>query len=317
MRNLCFVICLRINAENMNKKGFFVKNKSKPKERNAYKMKKLFSIFAALLAVAAMSSTAAQNLLLATDEVKTEIGDSAYIVDIVENYQGKQFGSWSSIGKQVFSVDTETKKFGEQSLKISNPSIGHSAINLMLPKTLEPGKKYTFQAWVKTQKVLSPEWGASIAVEYYTLDDKGAQSVMQGDFGASERITGTKDWTKLSLTFTVPTQANEGGIIALQLWNSTGTAWFDGLAVVEGENAVDDSLLGGATESTPTKAATPTKAPTKAPTVTKTATPTETNPDTGESPTQMTWYIILAIISLAVIVWLVWYFASRANRDKY
>ena len=168
--------------------------------------------------------------------------------------------------------DTETVKFGAKSIRIKlvDKAKPHMCATVYFAsELLEPNKTYTFQAYAKTSKVLGTE---GVALEATARDYNHGQIDGWQNIG-SEYLTGTKDWTLISTTFTVP-ESNVGYIFGLsvKIWACmAGTAWFDGLALVEGDKALDYTSLapivvaGKTEEPTPAPTAEPTAAPTQAP----------------------------------------------------
>ena len=159
-------------------------------------------------------------------------------------------GSWIADGEKIdggwfpsdyMDFDTENVKFGTKSirLKIVDKTKQHECAQVWFnSELLKPNTTYTFQAYVKTQKVLGTE-GAAVSVEaknYNHTPVAGFTDVR------SELVTGTKDWTLISVSFTTP-ETTEGYLVdcAVILWACmAGTAWFDGLALVEGDAPVAD-----------------------------------------------------------------------------
>ncbi len=221
-------------------------------------MKKALSLILALAMLLTMtvgfgSSAEVKNLLPIDEENTNVIHQSAYMGSY-GNGEGKialpAIGSWINGGEQIeggwfpteyMNFDTETVKFGTKSimLKLVDKAKPHMCATVYFAsELLEPNKTYTFQAYVKTSKVLGTE---GVALEVSALDyEHGAVPGWQNV--GSEYLTGTKDWTLISTTFTVP-ESNVGYIFGLsvKIWACmAGTAWFDGLALVEGDAPVAD-----------------------------------------------------------------------------
>ena len=235
-------------------------------------------------------------------------------------------GEWVNNG--MISIDTETVKFGEKSVKLAPNKNGTCLVaKYVVPASnFEAGKTYTFQCYVKTQKILATSSGVGIAVEAFT--DTHGDAGFDSSTLNSEVITGTKDWMLQSVTFTMPeaTAANGEPIIMsfnMMAWTAmAGTAWFDGAALVEGDKALDFESLeqpapiekpaeptaAPTAEPTPepteapaepTEApAEPTVAPTKAPEPTKA--PVVENPDSGDFATVA--FVALAIAAAGVLL---------------
>lgn len=88
--------------------------------------------------------------------------------------------------------------------------------------SLTKGKTYTLSGYVKTSSVSSASnKGALVFVKY--KDESGNDVEVK-----SEYVNGSKDWTRLDVTFTLPVNSTSGLIDAsLGLENETGTAYFD------------------------------------------------------------------------------------------
>jgi len=267
-------------------------------------MKKVLSLILAIamlmtLCVGFGGSAEAKNLLPLDEEYADTIHQNAWMGGY-GNGAGQvplpAFGSWINGGEKIeggwfpsdyMSFDTETVKFGTKSIRIKlvDKAKPHECATLYIPsELLEAGKTYTFQAYIKTQKILGQE-GVKIGVG--ALDyNHGAVPGWQ-DIGG-EFFTGTKDWTLTSVTFTMP-ESNEGFILGLtcQVWAvMAGTAWFDGLALVEGDTPVDYASLAPIEYSAPAE---PTPEPTEAPAdPTEAPEPTEAPADPTEAPADST-----------------------------
>ncbi|MBE6872089.1 MAG: hypothetical protein E7491_09105, partial [Ruminococcaceae bacterium] len=275
-------------------------------------MKKALSfLMAALLLVAMFSFTsvsAEKNLLPITEETVEGIVGSAHMQAIREEHGGYPvIGSWAGVPEVaegewatngMISIDTETVKFGEKSIKIA-PSKKATCLVAMFvvpASNYEAGKTYTFQCYVKTQKFLATSSGAGIDVS--ALTDTHGDAGFDSSTLMSEVVTGTKDWMLQSVTFTMPeatTAAGEPIILsfAMRAWTGmAGTVWFDGAALVEGDKALDFESLEQPTatekpaEPTPEPTAEPTPEPTEAP-AEPTEAPTEA-PEPTEAPAEPT-----------------------------
>ena len=266
-------------------------------------MKKILAFVLALAMLATlaigMTSSAEKNLLPISEETVEGIVGSAHMQAIREEHGGYPvIGSWAGVptveegewvNNGMISIDTETVKFGEKSIKIA-PSKKATCLvaKFVVPASnYEAGKTYTFQCYVKTQKLLATSQGAYIAVEAYT-DTHGDAGFDSSALG-SEVITGTKDWMLQSVTFTMPeatTAAGEPVIMSfcMNAWTAmAGTVWFDGAALVEGDKALDYDSLEQPTVTE--KPAEPTPEPTAEPTPEPTAEPT---PEPTEAPAEPT-----------------------------
>ncbi len=110
---------------------------------------------------------------------------------------------------------------GRNSAMVVSNSLQINNINKQYVK-LKPYTDYTLTAWIKTRDVAGKP-GAQVYP--YEFDDaKGA--------GPAISVTGTTDWKRYRQTFT--TSGDGEGRINFRIFGATGTAWFDGLELVEG-----------------------------------------------------------------------------------
>ncbi len=219
-------------------------------------MKKLLAVImttALLLTLCAGFGTSAQtkNMIAFDEEISDEIYPSAYtpsFVPEIGSYPCPAIGSWLDSKNSAdpdyrataLNFDTETVKFGSKSLMLKIPSKTekHVTAFVVIPSEyLEAGKTYTFQSYIKTNKVLG-DIGCYINVEIRDYN----HGLLEIETAGSEKITGTKDWTLLSSTFKMPDTNSEMLVcFHVRIWGCmSGTAWFDGLAVVEGDKPVAD-----------------------------------------------------------------------------
>ncbi len=229
-------------------------------------MKKVLSILTAVLLMVSVFSFVSvsaevQNLLPVTEENFVDTNMGAMMPAFVDNdLLGKGAGIWrSGNDNDGVTIDTEDVKFGKQSIKVVRGESENTQVCFPLPiGYLETGKEYTFQAYVKTNRVLSSAAGAFISVEAKAVvPEYRYVSGFEGGIN-SEVLTGSKGWTLLYSTFTVPDDPDAIIILELGMFGTfSGTAWFDGMALVEGNEPVKDyesivPMAGGAdTPDTP------------------------------------------------------------------
>ncbi len=89
-----------------------------------------------------------------------------------------------------------------------------------IQRPVEPGSSYRLEVWVKTEGVT----GQAYAHLAWQRQGHWLSEV------ATQRLSGTHDWTKLSVTAVAPANADTL-LISLNLSNSKGTAWFDDVKV--------------------------------------------------------------------------------------
>jgi hypothetical protein len=93
-----------------------------------------------------------------------------------------------------------------------------------------PGGKYRFSGWIKTEDLSS-----SAVIMFQFWDEGMAEMLGNATTQKHYSITGTSDWTKVEVEFTVPEDTGRvvirAGMIAPD--NRGGKAWFDDLRIVE------------------------------------------------------------------------------------
>ncbi len=87
-------------------------------------------------------------------------------------------------------------------------------------RPVEPGSEYTLEVWVKTRDVT----GHASAHLAWQRGSKWLSEV------PTERVTGTAEWRKLSVTAKAPPGADTV-VVSMNLARSQGTAWFDDMRV--------------------------------------------------------------------------------------
>jgi len=91
---------------------------------------------------------------------------------------------------------------------------------------LQPGRKYRFGGWVKTENIAGDESGATFCIEWSDKQGKW----MGGCYPSG--VKGTSDWTQITGIALVPEQAGSCTFSCYVRRGMTGTAWFDDLEVV-------------------------------------------------------------------------------------
>ncbi len=119
------------------------------------------------------------------------------------------------------AFDEEVVHSGARSVRIDSDDVTINNINKGYV-TLAPNTIYTLTGWMKTEDVAGGQ-GAQV----YLYDFEGAQTG-----GISIIMHGTNDWTQVRQVFRTG-DAPEGRV-TFRIYGSTGTAWFDDLALVEG-----------------------------------------------------------------------------------
>ncbi|MDI4646666.1 carbohydrate binding domain-containing protein [Cohnella hashimotonis] len=140
------------------------------------------------------------------------------------------WSNWTG-GTGAFSWDGTTAHTGSKSVKIVNATTANSAW-LQVVANPEYNKELNVSGWVKTSGVAGAN-GAMIAIE--ARDASGTILAEQW----TPVVTGTQDWTKVSVRFTPPAgtvSLNIGG----RLWTAAGTAWFDDIVVAPADNGANN-----------------------------------------------------------------------------
>ncbi len=88
------------------------------------------------------------------------------------------------------------------------------------PRPVEPGSRYELAVWVKTADVT----GQAYAHLAWQRGSKWLSEV------ATERASGTRDWTRLTVSATAPAEV-DSVVVSMNLARSKGTAWFDDVKV--------------------------------------------------------------------------------------
>lgn len=151
------------------------------------------------------------------------------------NHSAESTGYWNS---GVWAGSTGTNSFTAEDKYIGNKSLKVEKTNTISRHfysqelTLEKGKTYTLSGYVKTSNISSlNSKGASLHVAYQ--DNTGAWKYAYSDY-----ISGTNDWERHEVTFTIPADATSGSVYARAgIIEETGIAYFDALQLEEGKIA--------------------------------------------------------------------------------
>jgi RHS repeat-associated protein len=176
-----------------------------------------------------------------------------FVPNKVKNHDFEQTTDWSMIvdpaGDGSVARATDQKYVGSYSLKIVKNSTTNQNYGFQWV-TIEKGKTYTLSAYVKTSGVASATYGAVLEASYY--NSSGGRVLVH-----SAPITGTNDWARLSVTFTVPADSTSTNASAAPMLRyATGTAWFDCVQLEEGNvpnryNLVENADFDYATSGLP------------------------------------------------------------------
>ncbi len=144
--------------------------------------------------------------------------------------------SWGgAAGTQSYT--TEDKYFGNKSMKISSTSTSGGRDYEQYGIQLAKGKTYTFSGYVKTSGVSEgSDAGAALFVGY--KDASGATLY------SKKYVTGTTDWHREELQFTIPENAQSSTVfLGCQIIGATGTAYFDCVQLESGSIANRYNLI--------------------------------------------------------------------------
>jgi len=137
------------------------------------------------------------------------------VSDVPGSPDGQRYGGGT------FSRDTTVKQVGAASLKLTATSTVDSG--QWESMALGAGT-YTASVWIKTDNVTNA---------CMVLRDPGFN-----DIGSQTHLSGTKDWTRYSNTFTLSAPTTVQMLVGLGSYGSTsaGTVWFDGMMIEAGSN---------------------------------------------------------------------------------
>jgi RHS repeat-associated protein len=144
--------------------------------------------------------------------------------------------SWSgATGTQSFT--TEDKYAGNRSMKIASTSTNGGMDYEQRSIPLVKGNTYTFSAYVKTLGVTTgSDAGAAFFIGYQ--DASGTAQYVK------KYISGSTDWHREELRFTLPANASSNAVtVGCEIVGATGTAYFDCLQLESGNVANRYNLI--------------------------------------------------------------------------
>lgn len=134
----------------------------------------------------------------------------------------------------AFEWDDQTAHSGKRSVMLAidaaHPDdMVHYNWNAAVP-ACKPGGKYKLSGWIKTENVSTT---AVIMLQFWV--ERFTTMLGSATTQAKYKVTGTSDWTKVEVEFTVPEGTGavviRAGMIAPN--NREGKAWFDDLVITE------------------------------------------------------------------------------------
>lgn len=156
---------------------------------------------------------------------------SNYIINhnIEQSGNWYEFSYWGSTANISFT--TEEKYIGNQSLKIEKTNtLGDH--NYYQTLAVEKGKTYTLSGYMKTNNISNvSNKGAAIYITYQAGD--GTWMHVYSDY-----VTGTKNWDRYEVKFTLPADAMTNEVrVKAGINGETGIAYFDNLQLEDGSIA--------------------------------------------------------------------------------
>jgi hypothetical protein len=142
-------------------------------------------------------------------------------------------------GSGSLSYTTESSYMGSRSLKVTKSD---NITRAYYDQTvwLEKGKTYTYSAYVQTSNISKTYNGqGAYIVAHYKRNDGSFE-----ENSRSTHISGTNDWTRLEVTFTVPLDSTDNNVILRAgIEDESGIAYFDALQLEEGTTANRYNLI--------------------------------------------------------------------------
>ena len=143
-------------------------------------------------------------------------------------------GSGSTATVDITTADKFLGNYSLRVIKTNTTSFSQHSQTLTLTK----GQTYTLSSRIKTVSVSSANQGGAWLEASYK-NSSGTYVTVN-----CSPLRGSQDWTKQSITFTIPSDATDGTVlIRLGIKNETGTAYFDNVQVEEGDVANRYNLL--------------------------------------------------------------------------
>ncbi|CAG7627460.1 Ig-like domain-containing protein [Paenibacillus allorhizosphaerae] len=129
-------------------------------------------------------------------------------------------------GAAKATVDLDAKHDGTAALQLQGDSKPtRSAVSQNV--SVHENQYYEASAWVKTDQLVSNDAGATFRLQFYNTANANMNKHIT--FGS---VKGTEDWMLVTHRFQAPAGATKM-LLEIFIWNSTGTAWFDEVALRE------------------------------------------------------------------------------------
>ena len=194
-------------------------------------------------AVSPASDSAADPAAGAIGAVAGEAGETAGLLrnGSFEELDGELPLGWNRYlfsGAPVVETDGQNVKDGDRALKISAETSARLTIyqDIVIPKE-QKNRIYLFSQWIRTDRYS----GAGIYNRMFLINGSGTR---QGPLIELKKLQGTAEWTLVQGSIFVPGDDQIAGIKIENFFDTgTGTAWFDGAALVPLEPGADGELV--------------------------------------------------------------------------
>ncbi len=177
--------------------------------------------FMAVCGIASFGSFAVIDRCLVGQEESSEVNlfNNASFETLVDGVpRGWQRSTWS--GEPEFGVETAFGRTGDTCLKISSKTGADASWSFRIQ--LKRNRDYRLSVWVKTENVAGNGLGALVNLHELQME------------GKSTAIRGSQDWTELTSEFNSGRHDSLLFNLLFGGWGqSTGTAWFDDVQLVE------------------------------------------------------------------------------------
>jgi hypothetical protein len=142
------------------------------------------------------------------------------------------WGTWSHGPPSQFEFDRDVVKEGRQSLRVTASKPADCGCSQGVQ--LKPRQWYHFSGWVRTRGLkvhgAARVWGTFVIYGIHRPSEGPEWPILAR--GANH--SGDTEWTRISLRFQAPDDGKASIYLNLSGWGrATGTAWFDGLKLVE------------------------------------------------------------------------------------
>jgi YD repeat-containing protein len=140
-------------------------------------------------------------------------------------------GYWG-VSTATTGYSTNSKYIGNRSMLINKTNTTDHHFFTQTVTGLTKGKLYTFSTYVKTSNISNVNGkGAELMIRY--VDGSGNWNTAE-----SKRISGTQDWQRIEVSFTLPADTTSTTILVRAcIAQESGSAYFDALQLEEGNIA--------------------------------------------------------------------------------